>query len=59
MGTMEITPNSGWAQWGPSSVNNEFGLEDEIRSEANPAGIVGQSSALRKVLQLVETVACK
>ena len=32
-------------------------LEEEIRSEADFEGIVGQSSALRKVLQLVETVA--
>jgi len=32
-------------------------LEEEIRSEADFAGIVGQSSALRQVLQLVETVA--
>ena len=32
-------------------------LEDEIRSEADFEGIVGQSSALRQVLQLVETVA--
>jgi formate hydrogenlyase transcriptional activator len=32
-------------------------LEQEIRSEADFEGIVGQSSALRQVLQLVETVA--
>lgn len=32
-------------------------LEDEIRSEADFEGIVGQSSALRQVLQMVETVA--
>jgi Outer membrane protein beta-barrel domain/Sigma-54 interaction domain len=32
-------------------------LEEEIRSEADFEGIVGQSSALRQVLQLVETVA--
>jgi formate hydrogenlyase transcriptional activator len=32
-------------------------LEQEIRSEADFEGIVGQSSALRHVLQLVETVA--
>ena len=32
-------------------------LEGEIRSEADFEGIVGQSSALRHVLQLVETVA--
>ena len=32
-------------------------LEEEIRSEADFEGIVGQSSALRQVLHLVETVA--
>ncbi len=32
-------------------------LEQEIRSDADFEGIVGQSSALRQVLQLVETVA--
>ena len=32
-------------------------LEGEIRSEADCEGIIGQSSALRHVLQLVETVA--
>jgi formate hydrogenlyase transcriptional activator len=32
-------------------------LEQEMRSEADFEGIVGQSSALRQVLQLVETVA--
>src|SRR6202047_189394 len=32
-------------------------LEEEIRSEADFEGIVGQSSALRQALQLVETVA--
>jgi formate hydrogenlyase transcriptional activator len=32
-------------------------LEEEIRSEVDVEGIVGQSSALRQVLQLVETVA--
>jgi formate hydrogenlyase transcriptional activator len=57
MGTMEITPNEGWKHWVPSSVNNEFGWQDEIRGEATFAGIVNRSSALRQVLQLVETVA--
>ena len=32
-------------------------LEDEIRSEADFEGIIGQSSALRQVLHMVETVA--
>src|SRR5215831_14075166 len=41
----------------PSSANKELYQEGEIRSEANFEGIVGQSSALRQVLQLVETVA--
>jgi len=39
------------------SVNNELYVDEEIRSEAGVEGIVGQSSALRQVLQLVETVA--
>jgi formate hydrogenlyase transcriptional activator len=38
-------------------VNNELYVEEEIRNEASIEGIVGQSSALRQVLQLVETVA--
>jgi formate hydrogenlyase transcriptional activator len=38
-------------------VNQEFCVEGDIRSEANFAGIVGQSAALRQVLQLVEMVA--
>src|SRR5437870_1072836 len=40
-----------------SNANNELYLEEQMRSEANFEGIVGQSSALRRVLQLVETVA--
>jgi len=40
-----------------SSVDNELYVEEEIRGEANFEGIAGQSSALRQVLQLVETVA--
>jgi 4-alpha-glucanotransferase len=38
-------------------VNNGFCVEQQIRSEADFEEIVGQSSALRHVLQLVETVA--
>jgi transcriptional regulator with GAF, ATPase, and Fis domain len=38
-------------------ANNELYLQEEIRGEADLEGIVGQSSALRQVLQLVETVA--
>jgi len=41
----------------PSSVNKGLYQEGESRSEANFEGIVGESSALRQVLQLVETVA--
>ena len=40
-----------------SRVNHEFCIEEDIRSEANFAGIVGQSLALRQVLRLVEMVA--
>jgi len=40
-----------------SSVNNELYVEEEICNEANFEGIVGQSSGLGQVLQLVETVA--
>ena len=40
-----------------SRVNQEFREEEDIRREANFVRIVGQSSALRQVLQLVEMVA--
>jgi formate hydrogenlyase transcriptional activator len=40
-----------------SRVNQEFRIEEDIRGEANFAGIVGQSLALRRVLQLVRMVA--
>ncbi|HZE69632.1 MAG TPA: sigma 54-interacting transcriptional regulator [Pyrinomonadaceae bacterium] len=40
-----------------SEVNQELRVEEDIRSEPTLAGIVGQSSALRQVLQLVEMVA--
>ena len=38
-------------------AQEKFYLEEEIRGEMDFEGIVGQSSALRRVLQLVETVA--
>ena len=38
-------------------VQEKLYLEDEIRGEVDFEGIVGQSTALRHVLQLVETVA--
>jgi formate hydrogenlyase transcriptional activator len=40
----------------PSSPSDDF-LSERIRSEAEFQGIVGQSAALRHVLQLVKTVA--
>src|SRR5882762_1753476 len=40
-----------------SRVNQDFCLEEEFSGETDFAGIVGQSSALRQVLQLVELVA--
>jgi len=39
-----------------SGANKEVYLQEEIRSKADSEGIVGQSSPLRQVLQLVETV---
>jgi formate hydrogenlyase transcriptional activator len=57
MGTMGITPNAEWAHWGPSSVNGELCWQEETRNEATFEGIVGRSSALRQVLEMVETVA--
>jgi DNA-binding NtrC family response regulator len=39
------------------SIGASAGLEEEIPSEANFEGIVGQSPALREVLELVEMVA--
>jgi formate hydrogenlyase transcriptional activator len=39
------------------SARNDLCLEDEIRREASFRGIVGQSAALREVLQQVELVA--
>src|SRR5215469_763409 len=69
MGTLGTTPDAASGQWGSgtastdalrhtrsSSVKSEPCLE-EIRSEANFEGIIGQSAALRQVLKLVETVA--
>jgi len=40
-----------------SRVNQEFCVEEDIHGETDFAGIVGQSSALRQVLHLVEMVA--
>ena len=72
MGATAIAPDPGWGLREPSGAithtnmvrpaassgaNSEPYLEEDTRSEANFEGIVGQSSALRQVLQLVETVA--
>jgi formate hydrogenlyase transcriptional activator len=46
----DVDPNS-------SSLTEEVGAEDEMSSMAGFEGIVGQSSALREVLQQVEMVA--
>src|SRR5260370_10317712 len=40
-----------------SNVTEDLCLDEEIRSEADFEGIVGRSSTLRQVLQLVKTVA--
>jgi formate hydrogenlyase transcriptional activator len=69
MGTLGTTPDAASGQWGSgtastdalrhtrsSGVKSEPCLE-EIRSEANFEGIIGQSAALQQVLKLVETVA--
>jgi len=40
-----------------NDVNVDLRLDEEIRNEAGFEGIVGQSSALRQVLRLIETVA--
>jgi len=66
MGSTMTIADSGWGQWGldtaaarrvTSDVKDELFLEEEIRSEAWFEGIVGQSAALREVLEQVETVA--
>ena len=50
------SPHSEHPKRNPSSVNLEI-FEDSFRKENEFEGIVGQSAALRQVLQLVETVA--
>jgi formate hydrogenlyase transcriptional activator len=69
MGTIVTPPLTGSEHWGPGTatasatrtrsrnVKDDLFLEEEVRSEANFEGIVGQSAALRRVLQQVETVA--
>src|SRR6266542_3768221 len=53
----DTTTRNGLRRTPSSNVKSEPCLEEQIRSEANFEGIVGQSVALREVLQLVETVA--
>ena len=49
--------NPRFASEASSSLNMEIYLGEEVRPEADFVGIVGQSPALREVLQLVEMVA--
>jgi formate hydrogenlyase transcriptional activator len=59
--TEETAPNSDTETSGPTSISvNEdlyLDLDEETRKEAGFEGMVGQSSALRQVLRLIETVA--
>jgi formate hydrogenlyase transcriptional activator len=63
MGATMTMAEAGWGHWGlaaapvSSDVKDELSLEEEIRSEAEFEGIVGQSAALRDVLEQVEMVA--
>ena len=70
MGASATTVGANWRHWEPGTaatgilrpplsgnVKGEPCLGEEIRGEAKFEGIVGQSAALRQVLQLVETVA--
>ncbi len=70
MGTIGTTPYVGCGHWGSDTrtantlrrtparrSKSELGLGEEIRSETGFEEIVGQSAALREVLQLVEMVA--
>jgi formate hydrogenlyase transcriptional activator len=66
MGATMTIADSGWGQWAldtaaarpvTSDVKDELFQEEEIRSDAGFEGIVGQSAALREILEQVETVA--
>src|SRR6516165_9878951 len=65
MGATMTIAEAGWGHWGldtaaravSSTVKDEPSFEEESRSEANFEGIVGQSVALREVLEQVEMVA--
>jgi formate hydrogenlyase transcriptional activator len=59
--TEDTSPNSDTETGGPTSIGvNEdlfLNLEEETRKEVGFEGMVGQSSALRQVLRLIDTVA--
>src|SRR5882762_5690472 len=59
--TEETAPNSGAETSSPTSISlNEdlyLDLDEEVSKEVGFEGMVGQSSALRQVLRLIETVA--
>jgi formate hydrogenlyase transcriptional activator len=59
--TEETAPNSGTETSGPTSISVNadlyLDLDEETRKEPGFEGMVGQSSALRQVLRLIETVA--
>ncbi len=59
--TEEIPPNSDPETSGPTSIsineNLHLDLDEEVGKEAGFEGMVGQSSALRQVLRLIQTVA--
>ena len=66
MGATMTIAEAGWGHWEldtaaappvSSGMKDEFSLEEESRSGADFEGIVGQSAALREVLEQVETVA--
>jgi formate hydrogenlyase transcriptional activator len=67
MGTTVMTPDTGWRRWKPatstlrpaiaSEPKSEPGGGEPVRAKASFEAIVGQSTALRQALQLVEMVA--
>jgi formate hydrogenlyase transcriptional activator len=70
MDSIGITRDTGYRNWGPatatasifrrapsSGVKSGLCSQEETRNEANFEGIVGQSAALRQVLEEVKTVA--
>jgi formate hydrogenlyase transcriptional activator len=67
MDAAAMIPDAGWGSWrsapstlGPtlsSDAKGDLGRQAPIHTKANSGAIVGQSGALRQVLQLAETVA--